>query len=116
MAPWTAVNLVDYFLVRRGRYSVREIFNPVGMYGRWNWRGLTAYWVAFVVMIPFMYLTFFQGTIAVALDGVDLAFFVGIPVAGVIYWVLCRSLDTERERVIIEEADGDLDALAKPLA
>jgi purine-cytosine permease-like protein len=115
MAPWTAINLVDYFLVRRNRYSVREIFNPAGMYGRWNWRGLTAYWVAFVVMIPFMYLTFFQGAIATALNGVDLAFFVGIPVAGVIYWVLCRSLDVEREWAIIPTADRDLDAVGRPL-
>ncbi|MCW2568820.1 MAG: yxlA [Mycobacterium sp.] len=115
MAPWTAVNLTDYFLVRRNRYSVREIFNPVGMYGRWNWRGLTAYWVAFAVMIPFMYLTFFQGSIATALNGVDLAFFVGIPVAAVVYWVLCRSLDVEREWAIIPEADRDLDAVAQPI-
>ena len=41
--PWTAVNLVDFYWVRRGHYSVREIFNPHGMYGRWNWRGLIAY-------------------------------------------------------------------------
>ena len=27
-APWTAVNLVDYFLVRKGHYAIKEIFNP----------------------------------------------------------------------------------------
>ncbi|GAA1789607.1 cytosine permease [Planosporangium flavigriseum] len=115
MAPWTAINLVDYFLVRKNRYSVREIFNPAGMYGRWNWRGLTAYWISFAVMIPFMYLSFFHGFIANALNGVDLAFFVGIPVAGVLYWLLCRSLDVQREWRIIPEADRDLDAVAKPV-
>ena len=36
--PWTAINLVDFYVVRKGHYSVREIFNPNGMYGRWNWR------------------------------------------------------------------------------
>ena len=39
--PWTAINLVDFYWVRKGHYSVREIFNPRGMYGRWNWRGLS---------------------------------------------------------------------------
>ena len=34
--PWTAINLIDFYYVRRGHYSVREIFNPNGMYGRWN--------------------------------------------------------------------------------
>ena len=38
--PWTAINLVDFYVVRKGHYSIREIFNPNGMYGRWNWRGL----------------------------------------------------------------------------
>jgi NCS1 family nucleobase:cation symporter-1 len=52
--PWTAINLVDYYYVRRGHYSVREIFNPNGMYGRWNWRGLIAYFLGFVAMIPFL--------------------------------------------------------------
>ena len=33
--PWTAVNLVDYFIVRRGHYAIAEIFDPHGIYGRW---------------------------------------------------------------------------------
>ena len=51
--PWTAINLVDFYVVRKGHYSIREIFNPLGMYGRWNWRGLTAYVIGFLAMIPF---------------------------------------------------------------
>lgn len=116
MAPWTAVNLVDYFIVRKGKYSIREIFNPTGMYGLWNWRGLTAYSLGFVVMIPFMYLTFFQGWVATALGGVDFAFFVGIPVAAISYWWLCRNLDVASELVRIGEVDHDLDAIAAPIA
>lgn len=116
MAPWTAINLVDYFIVRKGRYSIREIFNPSGMYGLWNWRGLTAYSIGFVAMVPFMYLTFFKGWVATALGGVDFAFFVGIPVAGLTYWRFCRNLDVSRELVTIAEADRDLDAIAVPIA
>ena len=41
--PWTAINLADFFFVRKGRYSIRAMFMADGMYGRWNWRGLTAY-------------------------------------------------------------------------
>ena len=51
--PWTAVNLVDYYIVRRGHYAIAEIFNPHGMYGRWGWRGITAYLVGFAAMVPF---------------------------------------------------------------
>ncbi len=45
--PWTAVNLVDYYVVRKGHYAIAEIFNPHGIYGRWGWRGITAYLVGF---------------------------------------------------------------------
>lgn len=32
VTPWTAINLVDFYIVRKGHYSIREIFNPNGMY------------------------------------------------------------------------------------
>ena len=41
--PWTAINLTDYFFVRRGLYSIKEIFRPADMCGRWGWRGQVAY-------------------------------------------------------------------------
>ena len=41
--PWSAVNLADYFLVRRGRYDVASFFTADGAYGRFAWRGLLAY-------------------------------------------------------------------------
>ena len=96
--PWTAINLVDFYLVRKGHYSVREIFNADGMYGRWNWRGLTAYGVGFVVMIPFFSTDLYRGPVAVALGGADIAMLVGLPVSGLVYLFACRSLDLESDR------------------
>jgi purine-cytosine permease-like protein len=116
MAPWTAVNLVDYFVVRKGRYSISEIFNPRGIYGNWNWRGIAAYALAFISMIPFMYLSFYQGPVAVYLGGVDFAFFVGIPVGAALYWLFCLNLDLTQERTTIALADKDLDVYAKPVS
>jgi nucleobase:cation symporter-1, NCS1 family len=115
MAPWTSINLTDFFLIRRGRYSVQEMFNPDGVYGRWNWRGITAYVITFLVMVPFMYLSFYQGAVATALGGVDIAFFVGIPVGCLTYWLLCRNLDLTRERRIIASADRGLEDIAAPV-
>lgn len=116
MAPWTAINLVDYFIVRKGKYSISEIFNPSGIYGYWNWRGILAYSLSFFAMIPFMYLSFYQGPIAVYFGGVDYAFFVGIPVGAILYWLFCLNLDLKGELTAIEVADRHLDAMAKPVA
>ena len=103
--PWTAVNLVDYYLVRRGHYAIAEIFNPHGLYGRWGWRGITAYLVGFAVMVPFFSTGLFTGFAAKALNGADISLFIGLPVAGILYWVFGRSVDLEAE-IVIEQAEA----------
>jgi purine-cytosine permease-like protein len=107
--PWTAINLVDFYWVRRGHYSIREIFNPDGMYGRWNWRGLLAYAIGFAVMIPFFSTGLYTGPVARALGGADLSMLVGLPVAAAVYILACRSLDLEADRRRAEAADLGLD-------
>ena len=107
--PWTAINLVDFYWVRKGHYSVREIFNPRGMYGRWNWRGLLAYAVGFVSMIPFFSTGIYTGPVAARLGGADLAMLVGLPVSALVYLAACRSLDVDEDRRRAAHADAGLD-------
>jgi nucleobase:cation symporter-1, NCS1 family len=117
--PWTAINLVDFYVVRKGHYSIREIFNPAGMYGQWNWRGLTAYVVGFLVMIPFFSTGLYAGPIARALGGADIAMLVGLPVAAGVYLLACRSIDLEQDQRRAAVADIGLEpgerAGAQPL-
>ena len=110
--PWTAINLVDFYVVRKGHYSIREIFNPHGLYGSWNWRGIGAYLIGFAATIPFQSTSIYTGSIATAMNDVDLAAYVGIAVAGLVYWLLARGLDLEAEQRIILQADADLEVIA----
>lgn len=105
--PWTAVNLVDYFLIRKGTYVIGEIFNRDGIYGRWGWRGNLAYLVGFVAMIPFFVTTPFVGFIAKAAGSVDYSLFVGLPVSAIVYFFLAKSLDLAKERAMAQ-AEGNL--------
>jgi NCS1 family nucleobase:cation symporter-1 len=107
--PWTAINLVDFYLIRKGHYSVREIFNPRGMYGRWCQRGLWAYAIGFVSMIPFFSTEHFKGPVARALGGADIAMLVGLPVSAIVYIFACRSLDVVDDRRRAHAADLGLD-------
>jgi len=107
--PWTAINLVDFYMVRKGHYSIREIFNPRGMYGKWNWRGLIAYFIGFVVMIPFFSTGLYMGSIARALGGADIAMLVGLPVAAIVYLIACRSFNIEHDRHLARTADLGLE-------
>ncbi len=97
LVPWSAVNLVDYYWVRRGTYSVLEIFSHHSMYRRWAWRGLVAYAAGFLVMVPFFALPSFTGPAARALGGVDLSILFGLPVSGLLYYALARNLDLTQE-------------------
>ncbi|HEX6451716.1 MAG TPA: cytosine permease [Trebonia sp.] len=109
--PWTAVNLVDYYIVRRGHYAIAEIFNPAGIYGRWGWRGIVAYLVGFAAMVPFFDVgTLYEGPAAKALGNADISFFVGLPIAAVLYYILTRSIDVAAETRI---AEAGADALER---
>jgi NCS1 family nucleobase:cation symporter-1 len=108
--PWTAINLVDFYVVRKGHYSVREIFNPRGMYGRWCGRGLWAYGIGFVAMIPFFKTGLYTGPVAKALGGADIAMLIGLPVSALAYILACRSLDVAADRRQAHAADLGLDS------
>ena len=109
LVPWTSVNLVDYYFVRRGRYAIREIFRPDGLYGLWGWRGLAAYVIGIVAMVPFVVTAWFTGPIANALGGADIALFVGLAASAVSYLVLARSLDLRKEQEVIAASSAEHD-------
>lgn len=108
LVPWTSVNLVDFFFVRKGHYAITEIFNRDGIYGSWNWRGLTSYFVALACCIPFAKLSFYTSPGAAAFDGIDTAWIVGLLVGGILYYVLSRSMDLQVEQAAIALSEAEL--------
>jgi len=110
LVPWTAVNLVDFYAVRHGRYAITEIFNPKGIYGRWAWRGLTAYCIGFLAMIPFFSLPgLFTGPVANLIGGADVSFAVGLVIAGGLYLLFSRNLDRTAEEAARERSQRELE-------
>ncbi|WP_031064771.1 hypothetical protein [Streptomyces ochraceiscleroticus] len=95
--------------MRRGHYSIREIFNPRGMYGRWSGRGLLAYGVGFLSMLPFAEIGDLRGPGAAWVGGADLTMLIGLPVSAGVYLMACRSLDLTAERAAVAAADAGLE-------
>jgi nucleobase:cation symporter-1, NCS1 family len=112
LVPWTAINLVDYFVVRRGHYAITDLVKPDGVYGVWAWRGLTSFGAGLLSMLPFMVLSFYTGPIARSIKGVDISFVIGLAVSGVVYLVLSRSIDTAAEQRAIDVSEAELAAAA----
>lgn len=107
--PWTAINLVDFYGIRHGKYSIKEIFNPNGIYGKWNWRGIGAYIVGFVVMLPFSNTGLYTGYVSGRLDGADISMPIGLAASALVYWWLCRSQDIQQELSRVATLDFGLD-------
>ncbi|VWB74890.1 allantoin permease [Burkholderia lata] len=108
LVPWTAVNLVDYFFVRKGHYVIPHFFRPDGIYGSWQATGIAAYLVGFAAMIPFFSIfdpstgkAVFVGFIAQRLHEIDIAWLVGLIVSGGVYYGLSRKLDLDAERALV---------------
>ncbi|WP_377706302.1 purine-cytosine permease family protein [Pseudomonas protegens] len=112
LIPWTAVNLVDFYAIRKGEYAIAEIFNPHGVYGRWAWRGVLAYLVGFVAMVPFFSLPFFVGPVAAALGGADIAFIPGLLISGGLYFGLARNLERSSEIAAQRQSQLVLEGIA----
>ena len=88
LIPWSAVNLADYFLVRRGSYDVTSFFTANGAYGRFAWRGLLAYAVGLASEWPFVSQSDYTGPLVSTLGGVDISWLVGWFAAAVAYLLL----------------------------
>jgi nucleobase:cation symporter-1, NCS1 family len=91
LVPWTAINLVDFYVIHRGRYDVGAIVSMRGRYGLVNVKAVVTYAVAVLAEIPFMSCALFVGPLATALGGVDIAWVVGLVVAGGLHYLLNRS-------------------------
>ena len=86
------------------------------MYGRWGWRGIAAYLIGFAAMIPFFDVgtLFTRASSAKALGGADISFFIGLPVAGILYYIFSRSIDVAAETRVAQAEAAELEGEAAP--
>jgi NCS1 family nucleobase:cation symporter-1 len=92
LVPWTAINLVDYYLLRRGQYDVASFFRQDGgIYGRVNAAAVACYLLGILVQLPFIASSLYTGSVARSLGGVDVSWIVGLAVTSPVYFFIARS-------------------------
>jgi purine-cytosine permease-like protein len=112
LIPWTAVNLTDYFWVRRGRYAILDLFTPKGVYGAWGGRGLFAYAVGFLASLPFFVVpNVYTGPLAARLGGVDFGWLVGLFASSGAYMLVSLHFDPAIEDAAVEASAQSLATL-----
>ena len=100
LLPWSAINLTDFYLLRKGRYVIADLFDTQGIYGRWALPGILAYAGALLAMLPLASIGDYSGWMVTVLGGVDLAAPTGFAVAALLYFYLTRQRDHQRETVL----------------
>lgn len=93
LVPWTAINLIDYFVLKRGQFIITDLLQPSTSYGLWSARGLLAYAIGIGFMAPFLVVNgFYEGALAKFVHGADISWIIGLVVSAIAY-VLLMPLD-----------------------
>jgi NCS1 family nucleobase:cation symporter-1 len=83
LGPIAGIFIADYWVVRRARLSLPDLYASDGIYGRWNWKALASLVAGVVVALI--------GLVVPSLRPLyDYAWFVGFGVAFVLYCLLMR--------------------------
>ncbi|MGW0995541.1 purine-cytosine permease family protein [Streptomyces sp. NPDC002520] len=88
--PWSAINLVDYYLISKERYDIPALSDPQGRYGAWRWDALAVYAVGLLAQLPFLSTSFYTGPLVEPLGGADVSWIVGLVVPALLYWLVAR--------------------------
>jgi NCS1 family nucleobase:cation symporter-1 len=92
MVPWTAINLVDYYLIRHGFYDVASFMRADGgIYGLYNWPALVCYALGILMQIPFVSNELYTGPMVALLGGADLSWIVGLLGVSPLYYLAMRA-------------------------
>jgi NCS1 family nucleobase:cation symporter-1 len=102
LIPWTAINLVDFYMIRKGKYHVESFFHESGgIYGRFNWVAIGSYFIGIAAEAPFANpSSAWKGMFVDSLGGADIAWIVGLIVTGTVYYFWAKA--TKQDVVPVE--------------
>jgi nucleobase:cation symporter-1, NCS1 family len=86
--PWSAINLADFYLVRRGHYDIPAFFQKDGIYGKIQAPAAIAYLIGIVVELLFVNQTYFTGPFVKDIGGVDISWILGFVVPFGVYYAI----------------------------
>lgn len=88
LVPWVSINLLDFYLINKKSYDIPSIFaQDGGIYGKFNVKALTAYFLGILIQIPFLTNAFFTGPFATIVPDVDISWVIGLVVSFIVYYV-----------------------------
>ncbi|WP_293765380.1 cytosine permease [uncultured Aquitalea sp.] len=84
--PWSAVNLIDYYLISREKVDIPALYQPDGRYGAYNLPALASYGVGILSQVPFISQAMYTGFAVKLLGDTDISWIVGLLVTALVYY------------------------------
>jgi len=89
LVPWASINLIDFYLIKKGQYDIASIFSADGgIYGRFNHHAIIAYACGILVQLPFANTSLYVGPYSNIVEGADLSWLFGLLVTVPLYYCL----------------------------
>lgn len=97
--PWSVINLVDFYLLKRNNFMSEQYLTKHSKFGKINRKGVFVYFIVIMLQIPFVNTELYQGIISLKMNGLDIAWMVGVLCAALFYigimWLTKRYLSYE---------------------
>ncbi|MFE3291755.1 purine-cytosine permease family protein [Rhodococcus sp. NPDC059234] len=114
--PWSAINLIDYYLVSKERIDIPALYDGNGRYGDWNVPALACYVVGVVAQIPFLAQKMYTGPVTEWLGGADISWIVGIVLTAAIYYPVAKRTANPPTAMIYPAQTAMVDSRTRPRA
>ena len=104
--PWSAVNLIDYYLVSKERVDIPALYDSNGRYGAYNGIALGCYVLGILVQIPFLAQKMYTGPFTKMLGGADISWIVSLVVTAAVYYPLAKRTMNVPKAMIFPKPDA----------
>lgn len=88
--PWSAINLIDFYVITKGKVDIPALSQPDGRYGRWNGMGITVYILGVLVQLPFIDNPLHHGSLTWLFSGNDVSWLIGWCITALLWWIARR--------------------------
>ncbi|HEY9576275.1 MAG TPA: cytosine permease, partial [Pseudobacillus sp.] len=86
IVPWSVINLTDFYVLGRQKHNPDDFMDKNGPFGKLRMSSLAIYLLAVISQIPFINNGIYQGPISKMMDGLDIAWVIGVVISFGLYY------------------------------
>ncbi|MFC5588921.1 purine-cytosine permease family protein [Sporosarcina soli] len=98
--PWSVINLTDFYLLKRQYFQPEDFMDENGELGKLRMSSLVIYLLAVTCQIPFTNNGVYQGPISKMMNGLDIAWIVGLVLSFSLFYSFEKFKEAKKKEVL----------------